>query len=87
VPVFDGLTTGAGWDIDLGAVQAPTPLWYGGANEICPVAYGQWYAERIANAELVVFPDEGHLAAADSHWPEVLAGLVKACPAGDRQAR
>jgi pimeloyl-ACP methyl ester carboxylesterase len=76
--VFDGLATGAGWDIDLHAVQAPTLLWYGDADELCPVPYGHWYAERIANAELVVFPDDDHLAVGDTHRPEVLAALLKA---------
>jgi pimeloyl-ACP methyl ester carboxylesterase len=52
--VFDGLALGAGWDIDLRAIQAPTLLWYGGADESCPVTYGSWYAERIANAQLTV---------------------------------
>jgi len=76
--VFDGLALGAGWDIDLNAVQAPTLLWYGGADEACPAAYGHWYAERISDTELVVFPDEDHLAVGDSHRPEVLAALLKA---------
>ena len=76
--VFDGLAMGAGWDIDLHAVRAPTLLWYGDADEACPVAYGRWYAERIADAELVVLPGEDHLTVADSHRPEVLAALLEA---------
>jgi pimeloyl-ACP methyl ester carboxylesterase len=76
--VFDALAVGAGWDIDLHAVLAPTMLWYGDADEICSVAHGHWYAERIANAELVVFADEDHLAMSDGHRPEILAALLKA---------
>jgi pimeloyl-ACP methyl ester carboxylesterase len=76
--VFDGLAQGGGWDVDLHAIQALTLLWYGHADEVCPVAYGRWYAERIANAELVIIPDEGPLAVGDSHRPEVLAALLKA---------
>ena len=76
--VFDALAIGAGWDIDLRALQAPTLLWYGGADDVCSVAYGRWYAERIANAELVVFPDEDHLAVGGNHRPEVLAALLEA---------
>lgn len=76
--VFDGLAIGAGWDIDLHAVQAPTLLWYGTADEACPVKYGHWYAERIANAELVVLPGEDHLSVGDTHRPEVLAAMLKA---------
>jgi pimeloyl-ACP methyl ester carboxylesterase len=58
--------------IDLHAVQAPTMLWYGDADEICSVAHGHWYAERIVSAELVVYPDEDHLAMSDAHRPEIL---------------
>nr|WP_296068033.1 alpha/beta hydrolase [uncultured Actinoplanes sp.] len=76
--VFDGLAQGGGWDIDFPAVQAPALLWYGGADEVCPVAYGHWYAERIAGAQLAIFPDDDHLAVADSHRPEILAALLKA---------
>lgn len=32
--------------------------------------------ERIADAELVVFPGEDHLQVGDSHRPEVLAALT-----------
>jgi pimeloyl-ACP methyl ester carboxylesterase len=76
--VFDGLSIGAGWDIDLRAIQAPTLLWYGGADETCPMTYGHWYAERIADAQLVVFPADDHLAVGDSHRPDFLAALLKA---------
>ncbi|MFB6394792.1 alpha/beta fold hydrolase [Polymorphospora lycopeni] len=76
--VFDGLALGGAWDVDLHAIQAPTLLWYGDADDVCPVVYGRWYAERIANAELVVIPDEGHLAVGDSHRPEVLTALLRA---------
>ncbi|MBB5866864.1 pimeloyl-ACP methyl ester carboxylesterase [Allocatelliglobosispora scoriae] len=76
--VFDALAIGAGWDLDLRAVQAPTLLWYGEADEVCTVEYGRWYAERIADAELIVLPGEDHLTVGDSHRPEVLAALLKA---------
>lgn len=76
--VFDGLAHGGGWDIDLGAIQAPTLLWYGDADEACPVMYGRWYAEQIAHAKLVIFPNEGHLTVGDTHRPEVLASLLEA---------
>ncbi|GID28035.1 alpha/beta fold hydrolase [Paractinoplanes brasiliensis] len=76
--IFDGLAHGAGWDIDLQAVHAPVLLWYGGADESCPVTYGRWYAEQITRANLVVFSEEDHLAVGDSHRPEVLAAVLEA---------
>ena len=76
--VFDALAIGAGWDIDPRDVGAPTLLWYGGSDDVCPVRYGQWYADRIADARLFVLPGEDHLTVADSRRPEVLAALLDA---------
>lgn len=75
--VFDNLAWGATWDVDPRDVAAPTLLWYGERDRHCPPAHGQWYANRIADAELVVFPGEVHLDVIDAHWPEVLAGLLR----------
>ncbi|WP_344139391.1 alpha/beta hydrolase [Luedemannella flava] len=76
--VYDGLAHGGGWDFDLGAVRAPTLLWYGDADEACPVAYGRWYADGIPTAELVIFPGEDHLTIGDTHRSDMLAALVTA---------
>ncbi len=73
--VFDSLAWGATWDIDPTEVSAPTLLWYGAVEEDLPT--GHWYADRIAGAELVIVPGEGHLDVCDSHWPEVLGGLLR----------
>jgi pimeloyl-ACP methyl ester carboxylesterase len=73
---LDNLAWGATWDVDPREVAAPSLLWYGALDHHCPPAHGQWYADRIANAELIVFPDGGHFDVIDAHWPEVLAGLL-----------
>lgn len=74
---FDNLAWGGTWDVDPREVIAPSMLWYGALDQSCPLAHGQWYADRIANARLVVFPDGGHVDVIDAHWPEVLAGLLR----------
>lgn len=75
-PVFDNLSWGANWDVDPGDVAAPTMLWYGDSDSLCPIFHGRWYADRIANSGLVVIPGAGHLDVIDGHWPKVLAGLL-----------
>lgn len=75
--VFDNLAWGAAWDIDPRDVVAPTTLWYGDADDSCPPAHGQWYADRIAGAELVILPGEGHMEVCSDHLPEVLATLLR----------
>ena len=74
---FDNLAWGGAWDVDLRDVIAPTLLWYGALDGSCPPAHGQWYADRIAHARLDVFPEGGHIDVIDTHWPEVLAGLLR----------
>ena len=74
---FDNLAWGDAWDVDPGDVQAPTLLFWGTADERCPLSYAEWFAERIAGAELITFPDEGHITVIDGHWPEVFAGLLR----------
>jgi pimeloyl-ACP methyl ester carboxylesterase len=73
---FDNLAWGADWDVDPGDVAAPALLWYGEMDTPCPPAHGQWYADRIADADLVRLPGEGHLDVIDGHWPDVLARLL-----------
>jgi pimeloyl-ACP methyl ester carboxylesterase len=73
--VFDNLAWGGTWDVDPAEVSAPTLLWYGSVED--GLLFGHWYADRIADAELVIQPGEGHLDVCDSHWPEVLAGLLR----------
>jgi pimeloyl-ACP methyl ester carboxylesterase len=73
---FDNVSWGVPWDVDPRDVAAPTLLWYGELDTACPPAHGRWYADRIADAELVVFPDEGHVDTIDGHWPDVLTRLL-----------
>lgn len=75
--VFDNLAWGGIWDADPRHVEAPSLLWYGELDEHCPPAHGQWYADRIAGSQLIVFPSGGHFDIIDGHWPEVLAGLLR----------
>ena len=56
---FDNLAWGAVWDVDPRDVAAPTLLWYGESDTPCPPAHGRWYADRIADSELVILPGEG----------------------------
>lgn len=73
--VFDNLAWGGIWDVDPSDVVAPSLLWYGGTDGYD--AERQWYADRIAGSHLTIFPGEGHLDVCDTHWSEVLAGLLR----------
>jgi pimeloyl-ACP methyl ester carboxylesterase len=76
--VSDNLAWGGPWDVDPSDVVAPTMLWYGEDDDLCPPAHGRWYADRIDNSQLEILPGKGHLDVCDGHWPDVLAGLLRA---------
>ena len=52
--------------------------WEGGGPDGRAMIYAKWYADRISGAEPAIFPGEGHLDVCDTHWPGVLAGLLRA---------
>ena len=73
---FDNLSWGVRWDVEPRDVAAPTLLLYGELDTPCPPAHGRWYADRIADADLVILPGVGHVDVIDGHWPEVLTRLL-----------
>jgi pimeloyl-ACP methyl ester carboxylesterase len=85
--LHEGLRQGAGgiawdnvawtgpWDVDLGAVRCPVDLWYGEKDQMVPTAHGQWLADHLPDAHLVVASGEGHLVPM-RHWSEIVTRLT-----------
>jgi len=85
--VSEGLRQGAGgggwdnvawlgqWDVDLAAVRCPVRLWYGERDANIPPTHGQWLADNLSDAHLVVYSGEGHLGPM-RHLPEMLRSLT-----------
>jgi pimeloyl-ACP methyl ester carboxylesterase len=63
------------WDLDVAAITTPVLLWYGDEDLMAPPAHGQWLAEHLPNARLVMRHGEGHLGLID-HFAEVLEALT-----------
>ncbi len=61
-------------------VRCATRLWYGERDQRS-LPGGDWFAERIAGAELVVRPGATHWATLAAHWPDTLAWLDQTVPA------
>jgi pimeloyl-ACP methyl ester carboxylesterase len=76
VGVADDLLSAAtdDWGFDLGAVRAPVLLVYGDADSVVTDAHGRWYREQLAEAELIVVPDAGHLVIIPA-WRQLLEHL------------
>lgn len=79
--IDDNIAWGGDWDVDPHQVATPTILWYGTEDTRCSHdGHGEWYADRIPGADLVVLPGAAHFEVIDGHWPEVFAGLLRLWP-------
>ncbi|PSR22730.1 MAG: alpha/beta hydrolase [Sulfobacillus acidophilus] len=64
------------WGFSLAEVAVPVTVVTGDADEMVPAAHAHWLAERLPQAQLRIYPQEGHVATAILHVPEILAELV-----------
>jgi pimeloyl-ACP methyl ester carboxylesterase len=74
--ILDVALFGREWGFALEEIEVPVHMWYGDADNIVPLAHGEFMAKRIPRATLRVRPDEGHLgglAAADEVFEAILA--------------
>ncbi len=50
------------WGVDLGEISTPVHCWHGTADTLVPFAHTEALLERLPNARLTTWPNEGHLA-------------------------
>ena len=72
---FDHAAFAPPWDVDVSRLAAPTWVWQGSRDVVTPLEHGQWYADRIPHATLVVRDGLGHLGSFEAHRDEMLATL------------
>ncbi len=63
------------WNVPLGEITVPVHCWHGTADNLVPLAHTEALLERIPNASLTTWPDEGHLALI-THVAEVLDDIA-----------
>lgn len=71
----DATVTSAAGRSDPSRSAAPTWLWYGELDANAPPRNGEWLAECIPGATLVVREQTAHLATLIEHWDEILTTL------------
>ncbi|HSE07064.1 MAG TPA: alpha/beta hydrolase [Nocardioidaceae bacterium] len=71
----DAAATFRRWDFDPARVECPTWLWYGSGDANVSPRNGQWLADRIPRANLVLREGTSHLSTLHEHWEEILARL------------
>jgi pimeloyl-ACP methyl ester carboxylesterase len=76
---WDNVSWVGEWDIDLSAVRCPVLLWYGSDDKLAPPEYGQYLAQHLPRAQLVMRDGEGHLGLFE-HPGEILGELTRPGP-------
>lgn len=71
----DIVIQGKPWSFDPRAIVAPAWIHHGEADTLTPVAHGRHTAELVPGAELVTWPDEGHISLI-MRIPDLAADLI-----------
>jgi pimeloyl-ACP methyl ester carboxylesterase len=71
--VDDSAIQARDWRFALGEIGIPVRLWHGDTDDLVPVSHSQYLAAAIPDAELMVFPGEGHLLV--PHFTEIATTL------------
>jgi pimeloyl-ACP methyl ester carboxylesterase len=69
------LFLGRRWGFDPAEVRLPTSLWYGQVDVVAPIQMGRFLASVIPQAQLIEYPNEGHMVYV-SHWPDILRATL-----------
>ena len=64
----------APFPVELAEVGVPVRLWYGSADAVTPLAFGEWYARQLPDAALHVIAGAGHYLPF-THWSLLLGAL------------
>lgn len=75
--VDDDLALLSPWGFDVSEIRVPTQVIYGATDVFVPKRHGEWLAENVPGAEVVVEEDLGHLGHPDL-VAERFAWLVRA---------
>jgi pimeloyl-ACP methyl ester carboxylesterase len=59
------------WGFDVGEIRVPTRVVYGSTDVLVPARHGEWLAQHVPRAEVVVEDDLGHLPDPDSIRREI----------------
>jgi pimeloyl-ACP methyl ester carboxylesterase len=64
------------WDFDLDEIQIPILLFHGGLDKNMPLARVQQTANQLHDAQLVTYPEDGHISTFTNHSDEIVKALL-----------
>jgi pimeloyl-ACP methyl ester carboxylesterase len=76
--VDDDLAFVKPWGFDLADIRVPTSLWQGSEDLMVPFTHGQWFAQRLPQAQVHLEQGEGHLSIGLGALDQMLDELVTA---------
>ena len=59
------------WGVDFASITVPVCIFQGTADTMVPLRHAEELAKRIPHADLITWPDEGHLGTVN-HVGEIL---------------
>ena len=60
--IDDDLALAAPWGFDPSSITVPTLFLHGGGDRIIPASHGEWLADQVPGAELMLLPEDGHVS-------------------------
>ena len=75
-PVWDMCLYVRQWDFDLSEIQVPLTLFHGEQDRNFPVELVRRMVKRLPRAELITFPDDGHVSTHINHFDEIAEALI-----------
>jgi pimeloyl-ACP methyl ester carboxylesterase len=64
--VDDDVAYASPWRFDIAQITAPVLLLHGGQDRIVPSSHGEWLVRQCPSAELLLYPDDGHISILNS---------------------
>jgi pimeloyl-ACP methyl ester carboxylesterase len=74
--IADDLSYVKPWGFDLAQVRVPVLLLHGEDDRIVPAAHSRWLVQRLPQAQLSLFPGDGHVSIL-THSPTALRWLLE----------
>jgi pimeloyl-ACP methyl ester carboxylesterase len=75
-PVWDMRLYVRKWDFDLAAIQIPLTLFHGEQDRNVPVGLVHRMVKRLPSAELVTYPEDGHISTYINHFDQIAKALM-----------
>jgi pimeloyl-ACP methyl ester carboxylesterase len=75
-PVWDMRLYAQEWDFDVTEIQIPLTLFHGEQDKNYPLAFVQRVVNSLPYAQLITYPEDGHISTYANHFDEIAKALM-----------